>query len=141
MFRRLCLLLLVLFPASRAAADHPNILFLFADDQRPDTIAAWGNERIETPHLDRLAERGFSYRRNYCMGSIHGAVCQPSRAMLMSGRTLYHVPMDLNGVTLLPELFANAGYITFGTGKWHNGATSYLRAFQFGKSAMMGGMS
>ena len=69
MFRRLCLLLLVLFPASRAAADHPNILFLFADDQRPDTIAAWGNEHIETPHLDRLAER----RLQLSTELLHGA--------------------------------------------------------------------
>ena len=141
MLLRITLLAVVCLSTTQAPAEPPNIVFLFADDQRPDTIAAWGNAHIQTPHLDRLAGRGFSFRRNYCMGSIHGAVCQPSRAMLMSGRTLYRVPMDLQGVTLLPELFAKAGYSTFGTGKWHNGAPSYLRAFQRGKAAMMGGMS
>ena len=121
--------------------DRPNVLFLFADDQRPDTIAAWGNEHIETPNIDGLVERGFSFRRNFCMGSMHGAVCQPSRAMLMSGRSLYHVPMDLAGVTTLPELFGDDGYTTFGTGKWHNGAEAYLRSFQQGTAGFMGGMS
>ena len=54
----------------------PNILFLFADDQRADTISAWGNENIRTPNLDRLVARGFSFRRNYCFGSNSGAVCR-----------------------------------------------------------------
>ena len=80
---------------SPAAAEKPNFLFLFADDQRDDSIAAYGNEHIKTPYIDSIVERGFSFNRAYCMGSMHGAVCQPSRAMLMSGRTLYHVPMDL----------------------------------------------
>lgn len=123
------------------ADDRPNVLFLFADDQRPDTIAAWGNEHIETPNVDTLVERGFSFHSNHCLGSTHGAVCQPSRAMLMSGRTLYHVPLDLEGVTTLPQLLGANGYVTFGTGKWHNGAASYLRSFQHGTAAFMGGMS
>jgi hypothetical protein len=41
--------------ASAAEARKPNIVFLFADDQRPDTIAAHGNPNIRTPNLDRLA--------------------------------------------------------------------------------------
>ncbi|MCY4507441.1 MAG: sulfatase-like hydrolase/transferase, partial [Acidobacteria bacterium] len=76
-------------PGSVAApppADRPNILFLFADDQRPDTIRAWGNERIDTPNLDRLADEGFSFRRNYTFGSNSGAVCVPSRAMVLTDR-------------------------------------------------------
>ena len=90
------------FPAIRVGAavarPRPNILFLFADDQRPDTVGAHGNRYIQTPNVDRLVRRGFSFNRAYCMGSIHGAVCQPSRAMLMSGRTLWRVPMNLKGV-------------------------------------------
>src|SRR5256714_14314671 len=72
-------------PAAEPA--RPNVLFLFADDQRADTIAAWGNHTIQTPTLDRLAGRGFSFRNNYCFGPNSGAVCVPRRAMLMSGRT------------------------------------------------------
>ena len=52
---------------------RPNILLLFADDQRADTIAAWGNPHIRTPNLDQLARRGTSFRGNYCFGSNSGA--------------------------------------------------------------------
>ncbi len=121
-------------------ASRPNILFLFADDQRADTIAAWGNRSIHTPTLDRLAERGFSFRNNYCFGSNSGAVCVPSRAMLMSGRTWLDVNADLSGVKLLPELLREHGYTVFATGKWHNGQASFLRAFPRGQSIFFGGM-
>ena len=59
----------LLVSASAFAADKPNIVFLFADDQRPDTIGAHGNEHIQTPHLDRLAANGLSFTQNYCAGS------------------------------------------------------------------------
>ena len=71
---------------------RPNIVFLFADDQRADTIAAHGNPHIQTPNLDSLVEDGFSFRRNYCAGSFSGAVCVASRAMLMTGRHWMKLP-------------------------------------------------
>ena len=119
---------------------RPNVLFLFSDDQRADTIAALGNPHIQTPNVDRLVKRGTSFTRAYCMGSMQGAVCVPSRAMLLSGRTLFRVPGDLKGVTTWPEMFARAGYRTFMTGKWHNGQASALRTFMLGKSLFFGGM-
>jgi arylsulfatase A-like enzyme len=119
---------------------RPNILFLFADDQRADTIAAWGNRHIQTPTLDRLVERGFSFRNNYCFGSNSGAVCVPSRAMLMSGRTWLDVDANLTGVKLLPELLRGHGYTVFATGKWHNGQASFLRSFPRARSVFFGGM-
>jgi arylsulfatase A-like enzyme len=61
--------------------------------------------------------------------------------MLMSGRSLYHVPMDLKDTPLMPESLGNAGYATFGTGKWHNGQVSFKRAFQRGENVFFGGMS
>ena len=97
-------------PWCNPASAQPNILFLFADDQRANTIAAWGNRHIQTPTLDRLVERGYSFRNNYCFGSNSGAVCVPSRAMLMSGRTWLDVKADLDGVKLLPELLRENGY-------------------------------
>lgn len=127
--------------AAQTEPRRPNVLLLFADDQRPDAVGAFGNPHIRTPNIDGLVRRGFRFANNYCMGSIHGAVCQPSRAMLMSGRTLYRVPMQLDGVTTLPQTLAAHGYLTFGTGKWHNGAASFLRSFERGKAVMLGGMS
>ncbi|MGE3776734.1 MAG: sulfatase-like hydrolase/transferase, partial [Pirellulaceae bacterium] len=120
---------------------RPNVLFLFADDQRADTIGAWGNPHIQTPNLDRLAQRGMSFRNHYCFGSNSGAVCVPSRAMLMSGRTWFDVPADLSGARLLPEVLREHGYEVFATGKWHNGQASFVRAFGRGRSVFFGGMN
>ena len=128
--------------AIAASAAKPNILFLFADDQRADTIAAHGNAHLKTPVIDGLARNGVSFRNNYVFGGNSGAVCVPSRAMLHTGKTWFAMnTATLVGEKLMGELLGENGYTTFGTGKWHNGQPSWLRAFQHGESVMFGGMS
>jgi arylsulfatase A-like enzyme len=135
------LTILVAGPAQSAdVPKKPNIVFLFSDDQRHDTIAALGNKAIQTPNLDRLVQQGTTCRRAYCMGALQGAVCVPSRAMVMSGRTLFHVSTTLKDQTTWPEMFAKAGYTTFMSGKWHNEPESALRSFGEGKAVFFGGM-
>ena len=97
-------------------SDRPNILFLFADDQRADTIGSWGNPHIRTPNIDRLAREGFSFRTNYNMGGNSGAVCIPSRAMVNTGKSYFRVRSDLSDAVLLPEMLGLHGYTTFATG-------------------------
>lgn len=141
-FTAASLLLCFGFILSPDAAEirRPNILFIFSDDQRADTIAALGNSHIRTPQLDRLVQTGTAFTRAYCMGAQQGAVCVPSRAMLMSGRTLFRVSESLKNQTTWPEAFGQAGYSTFITGKWHNGGESVLRSFQQGRAVFLGGM-
>ncbi len=128
-----------------APADRPNVLFLFTDDQRFDTLGALGNPQIHTPNLDRLVERGTAFTRAYIMGGSSGAVCMPSRAMLHTGRTLYHLDRQGQDVpaehVLLGEHLRRAGYATFGTGKWHNGPAAYARSFSAGAEIFFGGMN
>ncbi len=119
----------------------PNVLFIFADDQREDALGCSGNPYIETPNIDKLAERGVRFTHNYVMGGHIPAVCAPSRAQLMSGKSLFHVYDHLEGVTTMPQYFGQNGYETFGTGKWHNTAQSFERSFQNGENVFLGGMA
>ncbi len=57
---------------------RPNVLFLFADDMRADSIAALGNPTVKTPNLDTLVRRGFAMRNAYCLGGNSAAVCTPT---------------------------------------------------------------
>jgi arylsulfatase A-like enzyme len=139
---RIGISLLLLCPFGGNAADRPNVLILVSDDQQADTIRALGNEHIQTPNLDRLVARGTACTHAYCMGSTVGAVCVPSRAMFLTGRSLYRIEYNLPpSIPLIPEQFAKTGYVTHGIGKWHNGPASYARAFAGGGSIFFGGMS
>ena len=136
---RLCLALLVTV-VSLTAAQPPNIVFIFADDQRADTIAALGNPVIKTPNLDRLVKRGVAFTRAYMQGGNGGATCVPSRAMLLSGRSLAQIDEKLLKHQTWPNAFGAAGYATFATGKWHNGPPSISKSFQQAKALFVGGM-
>lgn len=144
----------------RAAQDspepeqRPNVLLILTDDQRRDMVGALGDQRVQTPHLDSIAADGFAFQSAYVAGAMHGAVCMPSRAMLLTGRHFRELPVGMvqlwaapqeergiSPVTMLPETFREAGYRTFGTGKWHNGAASYHRCFDEGAAIFFGGMA
>ena len=111
------------------AADQPNVLFLFTDDQRADTIAALGNPAVKTPHLDELAGSGFVFRNAYCMGSTMGAVCNPSRHMMLSGMSLFRYDQEKKENTF-GDVMRKAGYVTYHHSKRGNTARAYHTAFE-----------
>ena len=69
----------------------PNVLFILTDDQSYNTIHALGNPQIQTPNLDKLVQRGTSFARAHIPGGTVSAVCMPSRGMIISGKTLFHL--------------------------------------------------
>jgi arylsulfatase A-like enzyme len=124
------------------SAEKPklNVLLMLADDQRSDTIAALGNDHIQTPNLDRLVKTGFAFTGARCMGAQNAAVCVPARAMLHTGRSLFAVPENMGRFTTLGQALQNAGYQTFAAGKWHNGTPAFVRSFSSGGNIFFGGM-
>jgi len=105
---------------ARAAARKPNVLFIFTDDQREDTVGAFGNGHIQTPNLDALAESGVVFSNAYCMGGFSPAVCLPSRMMTLRGRSWFSVRELPKGFANLPSSMSAAGYQTFHIGKMGN---------------------
>ncbi len=101
----------------------PNLLFLWTDQQRPWTMAAYGNERIHTPNLNKLSGESFVFERTY----VTQPVCTPSRSSVMtglwphtSGLTMNNIPLP-DEIPCFPELIQDSGYRTAYMGKWHLG--------------------
>ena len=122
-------------PVFAAEKDRrPNILFIIADDQSPFDLKMYNPASdLETPILDKLAAEGMIFDGAYHMGSWSGAVCSPSRRMIMSGRTVWHIPGRGNPCSdsneMVPEnlenntmaaIFNRAGYATMRTCKLGN---------------------
>jgi arylsulfatase A-like enzyme len=130
----------------------PNVLILFNDDLRASAVAAYGREKTITPNMDRLVAEGTAFTNCYLMGSMTGAVCVPTRAMLLTGRSLFHLDIiDENDrgrdgsilppeTPTLPETFRANGYTTFSTGKWHQDKASFARSFEHAENVFFGGM-
>lgn len=113
-------------PATETGPGKPNILFVFADDQSYETIAALGNNEIKTPSLDRLCRSGITFSHAFNMGSWSGAVCVASRTMLNSGRFVWRAndihaksEQERNEGRWWSSMMKSAGYRTYFTGKWH----------------------
>ena len=101
--------------ATRAAADRPNFVIVFTDDQGYGDLSCYGSETIRTPRIDKLAAAGTRFTNFYVQ-----VVCGPSRSALLTGR--YPVrsggwSMPASEITL-GELLQKAGYTTGCIGKW-----------------------
>ncbi len=99
-----------------------NLLFLYTDQQRFDTLKAYGNNLIEMPNLNRLSEDSCVFERAY----VTQPVCTPSRSSILTGLyphtngcTRNNVPLDFE-VPCLPEMLSE-DIKTAHFGKWHLG--------------------
>ncbi len=133
--------------AARQATARPNVLFLFADDLRADSIGALGNPTVKTPALDALVRRGFVMENAYNLGGNVGAVCTPSRNMLLSGRAYFRwqdfvAPGDKperkgllspGEAPNFPLAMRDAGYLTYHHGKRGNTAPLIQAQFEINK--------
>jgi arylsulfatase A-like enzyme len=121
-----------------------NVLILYSDDQSYHALGAMGNKEVKTPNLDKLAASGMLFKQAHVMGGHQGAVCVPSRVMLLTGRLVNRLPGD--GSTIpdsligLPEVLRSRGYTTYHTGKWHSDKASHSRFFSTGGDVFFGGM-
>ena len=105
-----------------AAAEQPNILFLFSDDHAVQSIGAYGSKINKTPNLDRIADTGIIFNNSFCCNSI----CGPSRAAILTGKHSHKNGFLGNfskafdgGQQTFPKLLQKAGYETALIGKWH----------------------
>src|SRR4051812_29593112 len=135
-------------------AIRKNLVFIIADDHRYESLGSSGNTCVETPNLDALAKRGTRFTGAHCQGSMHPAVCVPSRASLLTGRNIFASSADPTGsayegeafvipaqLRTFPEILRSQGYLTYAIGKWHNDKASFARSFSDGSRIMFGGMS
>ncbi len=115
-------LLLALFLPLAALAKPPNIVLIMADDLGYGHLGVYGQKKIKTPNIDRMASEGMRFTQAYS-GST---VCAPSRSVLMTGLHGGHTPVRGNlgdahirdeDVTLA-EVLKKAGYAAGGYGKW-----------------------
>jgi arylsulfatase A-like enzyme len=122
----------------------PNILLILSDDQSFNTLRILGNKEIHTPNLDRLAKQGMLFTQTHVMGGHQGAICIPSRVMLLTGRYINRLPADgavvPDSLISLPEVLRAKGYTTYHTGKWHSDKAAHHRFFSDGGDIFFGGM-
>jgi|694.fasta_scaffold131064_2 arylsulfatase A-like enzyme len=118
--------------ASPKPAKKPNVIFILADDLGWGDLGCYGNGRIRTPNLDKLAQRGTLFTQFY----VNGSVCSPSRAAFMTGQfpARNRIHTAINGtrneksgtadfldpkVYTVTSLLKADGYVTGHFGKWH----------------------
>lgn len=120
-----------------ADTKKPNVLILYADDWRYDTLGVAGNPVVKTPHLDQLASAGVRFTHNCVTTSI----CGVSRASLLTGQWMSRhgckafTKFDTPFAETYPGVLRKAGYHVGHVGKWHNGPFP-AKEYDFARSYM-----
>lgn len=109
------------FDLDAAPARRPNVLYIFSDMQRANSLGCYGDENVHSPALDAFAKQG----ARFDAAISNTPVCCPHRACLMTGLYGHHSGVVSNGVNFtrkargIAEQFRDAGYVTGYEGKWH----------------------
>jgi len=109
--------------AARSKRRKPNLLFIWTDEQRADTMAAYGNTKIHAPNLNKFATQSVVFEKAY----VTQPVCTPNRSAVMTGLWPHTSGCIKNNIPLpqdircLPELLGDPDYRTAYMGKWHLG--------------------
>lgn len=125
--------LLGIFTAKSQTSAKPNIIYIYADDLGYGELGVYGQQKIKTPHLDKMAQEGIRFTNHY----TSTPVCAPARCMLLTGKhgghTYIHGNYELGGFAdsleggqmplpantfTIGKLLQNAGYTTAVIGKW-----------------------
>ena len=148
---RICALLLYVLASGTSgflsAAERPNIVFIYTDDQAPTAAGFAGNPQLKTPHIDRIAREGATLVNSF----VTTPVCSPSRAGLMTSRysselgildwinprSESELGLDPDLVTW-PELLQKTGYRTALVGKWHLGTQDRFHPTTMGYDEFFG---
>ena len=132
---RISLFVLILFTTATVSAQKklPNIIYIYADDLGYGELGAYGQTKIKTPNLDRMAKEGMRFTNHYASAPV----CAPARGMLMTGKHAGHAYIRGNyelggfadsleggqmplpeGTFTLPKMLKEKGYVTGAIGKW-----------------------
>ena len=110
----------------RMGRKRPNVIYILADDLGYKELGCYGQKKIRTPNLDKLAAEGMRFTKHYC----GQAVCAPSRCALLTGKHMGHAYIRNNYETkgyqlaipketlTVAKIFKQAGYKTGAIGKW-----------------------
>lgn len=143
----LLLFVVILLASTTRAAEQPNIVFIYTDDQAPTAVGFAGNQELRTPNIDRIASEGVQIPNAFTVTPV----CSPSRAALVTSRyacelgildwinpkTETEVGLNPNTVTWM-ELLQKAGYRTALSGKWHLGTADRYHPTLQGYDEFMG---
>ena len=135
MFTLKCIFLNIVLALSIAciAQSRPNVIYIYADDMGYGELGSYGQQKIKTPHLDKMAAEGLRFTQHY----TGAPVCAPARCILMTGKHSGHsyirgnyelggfedeneggqMPLPENTFTIA-KLMKQAGYVTGAIGKW-----------------------